>query len=157
MKYRKFGRSDLEVSPLTLGCMAFGSQADEKESIRIINHAIDSGINLIDTANIYSNGVSETIVGKALAEGGKRDRIVLASKFSGSMDGAAVNRSMCSSYHIIQSCEESLRRLKTVTSISTRSTSSIRRPICTRSSEPSTASCVRERCAISVVQSGRRR
>ena len=113
MKYRRFGRSDLQVSALTLGCMAFGSQADEKESLRIIDQAIDSGINLIDTANIYSKGASEMIVGKALAQNKKRDQIVLASKFSGQMDPDAVNGSMCSRYHIMHECEESLRRLKT--------------------------------------------
>ena len=93
--------------------MAFGSQADEKESIRIIDCAIDSGINLIDTANIYTTGASESIVGKALAQNGKRDQIILTSKFSGSMDGDAVNRSMCSRVHIMQECEASLKRLKT--------------------------------------------
>lgn len=113
MKYRRFGRSDLQVSALTLGCMNFGSRADEAESVRIIDRAIDAGINLIDTANIYSTGVSETIVGKALAANGKRDQIVLASKFSGIMDKNEVNRSMCSRYHIMKECEDSLRRLKT--------------------------------------------
>jgi aryl-alcohol dehydrogenase-like predicted oxidoreductase len=93
--------------------MAFGKQADEAESIRIIDRAIDAGINLIDTANIYSTGASETIVGKALAGNGKRDSIVLASKFSGPMDRNAVNRSKCSRYHIMKECEDSLRRLKT--------------------------------------------
>jgi aryl-alcohol dehydrogenase-like predicted oxidoreductase len=93
--------------------MAFGAQADEAESIRIINRAIDAGINVIDTANIYSRGVSETIVGKALAENGKRDDIILASKFSGPMDPDSVNGSMCSRYHIMKECEDSLRRLKT--------------------------------------------
>lgn len=93
--------------------MAFGDRADEKESIRIIEHAIDAGINLIDTANIYNNGSSEEIVGRALAKNGKRDSIVLASKFSGPMDKDAVNRGMCSRYHIIRECEDSLRRLRT--------------------------------------------
>lgn len=113
MEYRRFGRSDLRVSPLTLGCMAFGRQADEAESTRIIDTAIDAGINLIDTANIYSHGESETIVGKALKGTGKRDDIVLATKVAGPMDKDKVNRSACSRYHIMQSCEESLRRLQT--------------------------------------------
>jgi aryl-alcohol dehydrogenase-like predicted oxidoreductase len=113
MQYRRFGRSDLQVSALALGCMAFGSRADETQSIRIIDRAIDAGINLIDTANIYSRGVSEAIVGKALAANGKRDEIVLASKFSGPMDRDRVNRSMCSRYHIMHECEASLARLKT--------------------------------------------
>ena len=93
--------------------MAFGNQADEKESIRIIDRAIDAGINLIDTANIYTTGASETIVGKALTQNGKRDNIVLASKFSGPTERDGINRSMCSRYHIMQECEASLKRLKT--------------------------------------------
>lgn len=113
MEYRRFGRSDLQVSTLTLGCMAFGNRADEKESIRIIDTAIDSGINLIDTANIYLKGFSESIVGKALKANGRRDDIVLATKFSGSMEKDRVNRSMCSRYHIMYECEASLRRLQT--------------------------------------------
>jgi aryl-alcohol dehydrogenase-like predicted oxidoreductase len=113
MEYRRFGRSDLQVSALTLGCMSFGNQADEKESTRIIDLAVDSGINLVDTANIYSHGLSETIVGKALKANRKRHQIVLASKFSGPMEHGRVNRSMCSSYHIMQEVEASLRRLQT--------------------------------------------
>ncbi len=113
MEYRRFGRSDLQVSALTLGCMAFGNQADEAESTRIINRAIDSGINLIDTANIYKQGLSEEIVGRALRANGKRDQIVLATKFSGPMEPGKINRSMCSSYHIIRECEDSLKRLQT--------------------------------------------
>jgi aryl-alcohol dehydrogenase-like predicted oxidoreductase len=113
MEYRRFGRSDLQVSALTLGCMAFGNQADEKESFRMIDAAIDSGINLLDTANIYKNGVSESIVGKALRANGRRDEIILATKFSGVMEKDKVNRSMCSRYHIMHECEASLRRLQT--------------------------------------------
>ena len=113
MEYRRFGRSDLQVSALTLGCMAFGSWADEKESFRIIDAAIDAGINLIDTANIYQYGTSETIVGKALKANGKRNETILATKFSGPMDPEKVNRDMCSRYHIMRECEDSLRRLQT--------------------------------------------
>ncbi len=113
MEYRRFGRSDLHVSALTLGCMAFGNQADEKESSRIINGAIDAGINLIDTANIYQNGESDTIVDNALKEKGKRNDIILATKFSGPMEPGTVNRDMCSRYHIMRECEDSLRRLQT--------------------------------------------
>lgn len=113
MEYRRFGRSDLQVSALTLGCMAFGASADEAESGRIIDRAIDAGINLIDTANIYERGASETIVGRALKANGKRDDIVLATKVSGVMDPDRPNRSMCSSYHVLRECEASLRRLQT--------------------------------------------
>ncbi len=113
MEYRRFGRSDLQVSALTLGCMAFGWTADEQESYRVIDAAVDAGINLIDTANYYGKGASETIVGKALKANGKRDDIILATKFSASMDREKVNRSMCSRYHIMHECEASLRRLQT--------------------------------------------
>lgn len=113
MEYRRFGRSDLQVSALTLGTMAFGHWADEKESMRIVDAAIDAGINLIDTANIYQYGASETIVGKALKGNGKRNEIILATKFSGPMDPENVNRDQCSRYHIMRECEDSLRRLQT--------------------------------------------
>jgi len=112
MEYRRFGRSDLMVSSLTLGCMSFGNQADEAESARIIDTAINSGINLIDTANIYTHGLSEEIVGRTLKANRKRNDIILATKFSGPMEPEP-NRNMCSSYHIIRECEDSLRRLQT--------------------------------------------
>jgi len=100
------------VSPLCLGTMNFGGRTDEKTSIAIINRAIDAGINFIDTADAYGRGASEIIVGKALAENGQRDQIVLATKVHGRM-GDGVNDSGISRYHIIKACEDSLRRLQT--------------------------------------------
>src|SRR4029079_5015402 len=81
MEYRNLGRTGLKVSPLSLGTMMFGAwgNRDHDESIRIIHAALDAGINVVDTSNNYSNGESETIVGKALA-GGKRENVVLATK-----------------------------------------------------------------------------
>jgi len=113
MEYRRLGRSDLRVSALSLGCMAFGNTADEAESRRIMEAALDAGINLFDTANVYSGGASETIVGRFLKENGKRGEVILATKFSNSMDRSRVNRRGWSRYHIMQECEASLRRLQT--------------------------------------------
>src|SRR3954468_24608790 len=81
MEYRTLGTTGVKVSPLCLGAMMFGAwgEPDHDESIRIIHRALDAGINFIDTADVYSDGESEEIVGKALA-GGKRENIVLATK-----------------------------------------------------------------------------
>ena len=81
MEYRDLGASGLKVSRLCLGTMMFGDWGtkDHDESIRIIHRALDAGINFIDTADAYSAGESEAIVGKALA-GGRRDDVVLATK-----------------------------------------------------------------------------
>jgi aryl-alcohol dehydrogenase-like predicted oxidoreductase len=80
MKYRTLGRTGIEVTPYCLGAMMFGAMGnpDHDESIRIIHRALDAGINFVDTADVYSNGESEEIVGKALK--GRRDDVVLASK-----------------------------------------------------------------------------
>lgn len=110
MDYRPLGRSGMKVSPLCLGCMNFGDPTDEKESIRIIQMAIDHGINFIDTANIYNNGVSETIVGKAIND--CRDEVVLATKVHGRM-GDGPNDQGNHRYHVMQQVEESLQRLGT--------------------------------------------
>src|SRR3954451_5784510 len=86
MDYRTLGRTGVKVSPLCLGAMMFGAwgNEDHDESIRIIHAALDAGINFIDTADVYSRGESEEIVGKALA-GGRRDDLVLATKVHGPM------------------------------------------------------------------------
>ena len=112
MEYRRLGRSSVRVSSLCLGCMNFGGRATEEDSIRIIRAAIEAGINFIDTANVYGIGRSEEIVGKALAEGGRRDKVVLASKVTNDM-GDGPNDRGSSRYHIRQQVEGSLRRLKT--------------------------------------------
>ena len=112
MEYRSLGRTGAMVSPICLGTMNFGGRTDEETSIAIVNKAIDAGINFIDTADAYSRGESERIVGKALAENGKRDQIVLTTKVHGKM-GDGVNDRGISRYHIIKACEASLRRLQT--------------------------------------------
>lgn len=112
MEYTQLGRSGLRVSRLVLGAMNFGGASDAGTSETIINHAIEAGINLIDTADCYGRGVSEEIVGSTLAKNGRRDEIVLATKFTTPM-GSGPNEWGSSRFHIMQACEASLRRLKT--------------------------------------------
>ncbi len=113
MDYRLFGRTGVQVSPLTLGAMNFGTWAnpDHDEGVRIIHRALDAGINVIDTADVYSRGESEIVVGEALA-GGRRDEVVLATKFHGQM-GDHPNQGGNSRRWIIREVESSLRRLRT--------------------------------------------
>ena len=111
MEYRCLGRSSLRVSSLCLGTMNFGGRTGERESIDIVHRAMDAGINFVDTANKYTDGVSETFVGKALA-GGRRDQVVLATKV-GSPMGDRPNEALCSRYHVMKQVEDSLRRLRT--------------------------------------------
>jgi aryl-alcohol dehydrogenase-like predicted oxidoreductase len=111
MDYRVLGRTGVKVSPLCLGGMMFGAWgADEAESRKIIDIALDVGINMIDTADVYSSGESETIIGGAL--GGRRDSVVLATKVHGRM-GTDANQGGNSRRWIMRACEDSLRRLRT--------------------------------------------
>lgn len=110
MEYRSLGRSGLKVSPLCLGAMMFGGPTNEEDSFRIIRRALDEGINFIDTADVYNNGESERIVGKAIAD--RRDSVVLATKGRGAM-GAGPNDSGASRYHLLNAVEASLKRLNT--------------------------------------------
>jgi aryl-alcohol dehydrogenase-like predicted oxidoreductase len=110
MEYRSLGRTGVPVSVIGLGCMNFGRETAEAESIRIIDRALECGVNLVDTANVYSRGASEEIVGKALR--GKRDRIVLATKVHGRMSDDPLDYGN-SRRHIVEQCEASLRRLGT--------------------------------------------
>ena len=113
MEHRTLGRTGVHVTPLCLGAMMFGSwgETDHEASIRIIHRALDAGINFIDTADVYSRGESEEIVGKALA-GGRRENVVLATKFHGAM-GDDPNESGNSRRWIFREVEASLRRLTT--------------------------------------------
>lgn len=113
---RILGNSDLFVAPLGLGCNVFGWTANEKMSFEILDAFVDHGLNLLDTANIYSTwvpgnkgGESETIIGKWLKKSGKRNRIVLATKVGMEMSGV---KGLKSSY-IHECIEESLKRLQT--------------------------------------------
>ena len=112
MNYRSLGRTGVQVSPLCLGAMNFGGPTPEEESLRIIDAALDGGINFIDTANVYNRGESERIVGRALQRNGRRDEVVLATKAHGEM-GPGPNDRGNSRYHLIRACEDSLRRLQT--------------------------------------------
>jgi aryl-alcohol dehydrogenase-like predicted oxidoreductase len=120
MDYRSLGRTGMQVSPLCLGAMMFGAwgEPDHDVSIGIVHRALDAGLNFIDTADVYSQGESETIVGKALA-GGRRDDVILATKFHGPMDvpmgqpGGDPNKKGNSRRWIVQEVENSLRRLQT--------------------------------------------
>ena len=112
MQYRTLGRTGIKVSPYCLGAMMFGAigNPDHDDSIRIIHKALDAGINFVDTADIYSQGESEEIVGTALK--GRRDDVVLATKVHGPM-GEDPNRRGNSRRWIIAEAENSLRRLQT--------------------------------------------
>lgn len=110
MFYNRLGGSGLKVSALGLGTNSFGSRADETTSARILHHAIDRGINFIDTANIYSATASESIIGAALE--GRRHEVVLATK-AGLVRGDGPNAKGSSRYHLMQELEGSLTRLKT--------------------------------------------
>ncbi|WP_214403174.1 aldo/keto reductase [Pseudonocardia lacus] len=112
MQYRTLGRTGIKVSPYALGAMMFGAigNPDHDDSIRIIHKALDAGINVVDTADMYSHGESEEIVGKALE--GRRDDVVLATKLFHPM-GDDPNRRGASRRWISTAVEDSLRRLRT--------------------------------------------
>ncbi|MCQ8187612.1 aldo/keto reductase [Streptomyces rugosispiralis] len=111
--YRTLGRTGVKVSPLTLGAMNFGARGnpDHEDGIKIIHLALDTGINVIDTADVYSQGESEEIVGKALA-GGRRDDVFLATKFHGRMGDNPLHEGNSRRW-IFRAVENSLRRLNT--------------------------------------------
>jgi aryl-alcohol dehydrogenase-like predicted oxidoreductase len=120
MRYRKLGRTGLDVSALCLGCMSFGEpergnqkwSLDEDRSRPVIRRAVEAGVNFFDTANVYSAGSSEEIVGRALAEFAQRDEVVIATKVHGRMrpgpNGQGLSRKA-----IMAEIDASLRRLGT--------------------------------------------
>src|SRR6201987_317229 len=117
MEYRQLGQSGLRVSGLSLGTMTFGGETffnkvgatDVKGARYQVDLCLDAGVNLFDTANIYSHGLSEEILGQVLE--GRRDQVLVATKFRMVMrDGP--NEGGASRYHIIRECEDSLRRLQ---------------------------------------------
>ncbi|TDV72259.1 aldo/keto reductase [Pseudomonas sp. LP_7_YM] len=120
MKYSKLGKTGLEVSPLCLGCMTYGVPErgthpwtlNEDQSRPLIRQAIEAGINFFDTANVYSDGTSEEIVGRALRDFARRDEIVIATKVHGRMH-AGPNGAGLSRKAILQEADNSLRRLGT--------------------------------------------
>jgi aryl-alcohol dehydrogenase-like predicted oxidoreductase len=122
MKYTHLGRSGLKVSQLCLGTMNFGELVDEPGSFAIMDEALGAGINYFDTADVYGGpnspdmakgyGISEEYIGRWLAQGGRRERIVLATKVYQPMETGPNDRRL-SAYHIRKACEDSLRRLQT--------------------------------------------
>jgi aryl-alcohol dehydrogenase-like predicted oxidoreductase len=110
MEYKRLGNTGLMVSELCLGCMTFGQEADEETSREIVGRFLEAGGNFVDTADVYSNGISEEITGMALK--GVRDDVVLATKVRFPM-GEGPNDVGLSRKHIAQACEDSLRRLGT--------------------------------------------
>ena len=117
MDYARLGRTGLKVSRLCLGTMNFGPLAAEAESFAILDRALELGINFLDTADVYGwragEGITEQIVGRWLAQGGgRRERVVLATKVYGRM-GEGPNDRGLSAWHIRRACDESLRRLRT--------------------------------------------
>ena len=100
MKYRQLGTTDLKVSSIGLGCVTFGREIDEASSLRVMDHALEHGINLLDTAEAYAAGTSEEVVGNWLQSRGTREQVVLATKVAGSLTRGRV----------VSSAEASLRR-----------------------------------------------
>lgn len=101
MEYRQLGKSALTVSSIGLGCVTFGREIDEATSFRVIDHAVSRGINILDTAEAYGGGASETVVGKWLKNSGKRDQVIVCTKVGGNLTAE----------RILTSAEASLRRL----------------------------------------------
>ena len=135
MEYIRLGSTGLEVSRLVLGCMSFGDPKrgphpwtlDEESSRPLIRQAVEAGINFFDTANVYSAGSTEEIVGRALSDFGRRDELVIATKVHGRMhdgpNGAGLSRKA-----IMAEVDASLSRLGTTTSTSIRFTAGIHKP-----------------------------
>src|SRR5258707_7585859 len=117
MEYRQLGRTGLKVSPLCLGTMNFGPLTTEADSYAIMDKALDLGINFFDTANIYGRkkgeGVTEQIVGRWFAQGGRRrEQVVLATQDHNPI-GDSPHESQLSAYHIRRACDEILLRFET--------------------------------------------
>jgi len=110
MEYRSLGTTGAKVAPLCLGTMMFGGPTDETDSIALMHRALDAGINFFDTANVYNEGQSEVVVGKAI--GDRRDRVVLATK-GRQRTGAGPNDAGSSRLHLMRELDRSLKRLNT--------------------------------------------
>ncbi len=112
MEYRRLGRTGVRVSEICLGTMMFGMKTDTPESLRMIDYALDAGVNFIDTADVYAGNESERIVGQALTASGKRANTIVATKFFFAQ-GEDVNARGLSRRHLIDACDASLKRLQT--------------------------------------------
>jgi aryl-alcohol dehydrogenase-like predicted oxidoreductase len=112
MEYRVLGRTGVRVSSLALGTANFADPTPEEESARILERAVDAGINLIDTGDSYAKGESERIIGRALKRCGLRDQVLISTKVF-PPTGPGPNERGSSRLHVMRACEESLRRLQT--------------------------------------------
>jgi len=112
MELRPFGRTGLHVAPIALGAMNFGGGTDAATAEKMLLTALDAGINMVDTADIYHAGESERIVGDVLARAGRRNEVIIATK-CGMLFGPGPNDTGGSRRHIVASRERSLRRLGT--------------------------------------------
>jgi aryl-alcohol dehydrogenase-like predicted oxidoreductase len=111
MEYRFLGRTGVKISPLALGTANFASPTPEDEAAKIIDRAIDAGINLIDTGNTYANGESERFIGRALKKSGKREQVLISTKVHYPV-GPGPNQRGNSRLHIIKACKDCLKRLQ---------------------------------------------
>ncbi|MBT3749587.1 MAG: aldo/keto reductase, partial [Bacteroidetes bacterium] len=109
---RNLGSTNIKIAPLVLGTDNFANPTPEVESIEIINRALDSGINMLDTSNSYSNGESERIIGKALKKSGRRNDCIIATKVFYPTGPGKYDQGL-SGKAIIKACEDSLKRLQT--------------------------------------------
>src|ERR1700760_1534642 len=111
-KHRTLGSSPLSVFPIGLGCMSLSGaygKCDDAEAIRVIHHALDRGVTMLDSSDMYGWGHNETLLGKALA--GKRDKVVLATKFGQTQQPGGANGVNGKPEYVRQACEASLKRL----------------------------------------------
>ena len=114
MRYRFLGRTGVKISPLGLGTSNFADPTPEDEAVKIIDRAIDAGINLIDTGNTYANGECESIIGRALQKSGKREQVLLSTKVHYPV-GPGPNDRGNSRLHLIKACKDCLERLQVET------------------------------------------
>ena len=110
MKYNRLGRTGLRVSEVCMGTMTFGGVTDESEATKIVDRCLEVGVNFFDTANVYTEGRSETILGRLIKD--RREGLVIATKVFNAQ-GSGPNDMGLSRKHIMQACESSLRRLGT--------------------------------------------
>ena len=112
MEYRQLGQAGIKVSPLVLGTANFADPTPEDEAHRIVDRAVEAGINLIDSGNVYAAGESERFIGRALKASGNRDKVLLATK-AYYPTGPGPNDQGNSRHQLIQACQDSLKRLQT--------------------------------------------
>ena len=116
MQYKKVAKIKEEISAIGLGCWNMGGDWDsssEQEAVKVVHAAVEAGVNLIDVAPVYGCGVSETVLGKALKDGGRREKVLIATKAGLPWDESKQTRNDLSKKSLFQEAEDSLRRLQT--------------------------------------------